>query len=165
MSHARKKVFMVTSPSIDPTLQLLPRSFRSAISQVRSGYCSRFQSYRHSWTLLPLTATPPTTRWPITLAELIRILSSLWDLNLLFVYSLFLTYIFLFVFLSISLLTSVFPLFFLFFRPCLIHARMPEIRMAFVHGHTFLHSWSGPLTLVVGLLHGATFLSYLTLVR
>ena len=31
------------------------------------------------------------------------------------------------------------PLFFL--RPCLIHARMPDWGMAYVHGHTFLHSW------------------------
>ena len=71
-------------------------------------------------------------------------------------------------FLSISLLASVFPvslpLFFLFFRPCLIHARLPEGGRAFVHGHTFLHSWSGPMTVVIGLLHGATFLSNLPLV-
>ena len=68
-------------------------------------------------------------------------------------------------FLPISLLASVFPvslpLFFLFLRPCLIHARMPGWGRAFVHGHTFLHSWSGPMTLVVGLLHGATILSNL----
>ena len=71
-------------------------------------------------------------------------------------------------FLSISLLASVFPvslpLFFLFLRPCLIHARLPEGGRAFVHGHTFLHSWSGPMTVVIGLLHGATFLSGLPLV-
>ena len=71
-------------------------------------------------------------------------------------------------FLSVSLLASVFPvslpLFFLFLRPCLIHARMPDWGRAFVHGHTFLHSWSGPMTLVVGLLHGAPFLSNLPLV-
>ena len=71
-------------------------------------------------------------------------------------------------FLSISLLASVFPvslpLSFLFLRPCLIHARMHDGSRAFVHGHTFLHSWSGLMTLVVGLLHGATFLSNLTLV-
>ena len=52
----------------------------------------------------------------------------------------------------------------LFLRPCLIHAWMPDWGRAFVHGHTFLHSWSGPMTLVVGLLLGATFLSNLTLV-
>ena len=57
-----------------------------------------------------------------------------------------------------------FLLFFLFLRPCLIHARMPDCDRAFVHGHTFLHSWGGPMTLVVGLQHGATFLSNLTLV-
>ena len=59
------------------------------------------------------------------------------------------------------------PLFFLFFRPCLIHARLPDRVRAFVYevyGHTFLHSWSGPRTLVVGLLHGATFLSNYPLV-
>ena len=33
-----------------------------------------------------------------------------------------------------------------------------------MHGHTFLHSWSGPMTLVVCLLYGATFLSNLTVV-
>ena len=46
----------------------------------------------------------------------------------------------------------------------LIHARLPDWGRAFVHGHTFLHSWSGPMTLVVGLLHGAAFLSNLNLV-
>ena len=55
--------------------------------------------------------------------------------------------------------------FFLILRPCLIHARMPDWCRAFVHGHTFLHSWSGPMTLVLDLLHGATFLSNLSLVH
>ena len=59
---------------------------------------------------------------------------------------------------------SFLSLFFLFLRPCLIHARMPDWGRAFVHGHTFLHSWSGPMTLAVGLLHGAAFLSNLPLV-
>ena len=76
--------------------------------------------------------------------------------------------VFCFAFLSISLLASVFPVslpfLFLFLRLCLIHARMPDWGRAFVHGHTFLHSWSGPMTLVVGLLHGATCLSSLPLV-
>ena len=59
---------------------------------------------------------------------------------------------------------SFLSLFFLFIRPCLIHARLPDRSRAFVHGHTFLHSWSVPLTVVIGLLHGATFLSGLPLV-
>ena len=74
------------------------------------------------------------------------------------------------VFLSISLLASLFPVtlpFFSFFlRPCLIHAWMPDWARVFVHGHTFLYSWSGPMTLIaiVSLLHVLTFLSHLTLV-
>ena len=39
---------------------------------------------------------------------------------------------------------------------------MLEMSRAFVHGHTFLHSWSGQMKLLVCLLHGATFLSNLT---
>ena len=31
-----------------------------------------------------------------------------------------------------------------------------------MHENTFLHSWSGPMTLVVGLLHGASFLFNVT---
>ena len=37
--------------------------------------------------------------------------------------------------------------------------RMREMSRSFVHGHTLLHSWSGPMKLVVCLLHGATLLS------
>ena len=62
-------------------------------------------------------------------------------------------------FLSISLLSL-----FLFLRPWLIHARMPDRSRAFVHGNYFLQSWSGPMTLVVRLLQGAAFLSILLLV-
>ena len=53
---------------------------------------------------------------------------------------------------SASWTLSLLSLFF-FFRPCLIHAQMPEWGRAFVHGDTFLHSWRGPMTLVVGLPH------------
>ena len=67
-------------------------------------------------------------------------------------------------FLSNSLLASVFPvslpLFFLFLRPCLIHARMPDRSWAFVHGHTFLHSWTHFLAFMdtLSCIHGHTFL-------
>ena len=50
----------------------------------------------------------------------------------------------------------------LFLWPSLIHVRMPELGRAFVHGHNFVHSWSGLIILVVGRLHGATFLYNLT---
>ena len=59
---------------------------------------------------------------------------------------------------------SFLSLFFLFLRPCLIHARMPEIGVGLLCMDTLLlHSWSGSMTVVVGLLHGATFLSGLPL--
>ena len=64
----------------------------------------------------------------------------------------------------ITVQCSCIPLFFLFLLSCLIHARMSDWGRAFVHRHTFLHSWSRPVTLVVGLLHGATCLSNLPLV-
>ena len=41
--------------------------------------------------------------------------------------------------------------------------RMPDMSWSFVHGHTLLHSWSGPMKLVVCLLHGATLLSNFTI--
>ena len=47
-SQAPNNVFMATLPPIDPAEQLLPRSYRRALSQLRSGHCSRLQSYRHS---------------------------------------------------------------------------------------------------------------------
>ena len=51
-------------------------------------------------------------------------------------------------------------LFFLFLRPCLIHARMPDWGGAFVHGHTFLHSWTHFLAFMdtLSCIHGHTFL-------
>ena len=52
----------------------------------------------------------------------------------------------------------------LFLWPYLIHARMSERSRAFVHGHTFLHSWNVPMNFVISLLHGAMFLSNPTLV-
>ena len=74
-------------------------------------------------------------------------------------------------FLSISLLASVFPLslplFFLFLRPCLIHARMVTgvgllcmDTLSCIHGHTFLHSWTHFLAFMdtLSCIHGHTFL-------
>ena len=41
--------------------------------------------------------------------------------------------------------------------------QMHEMSRPFVHGHTLLYSWSGPMKLVVCLLHGATLLSNFTI--
>ena len=59
-----------------------------------------------------------------------------------------------------GLCLSCLPLFFLFLRPCLIHARMPDWGRAFVHGHTFLHSWTHFLAFMdtLSCIHGHTFL-------
>ena len=46
-SQAPNQVLMALPP-IDPAKQLLPRSFCSALYQLRSCHCSRLQSYRHS---------------------------------------------------------------------------------------------------------------------
>ena len=40
--------------------------------------------------------------------------------------------------------------------------RIPDWGRAFVYGHTLLHSWSGPIKLIVCLLHCATLMSNLT---
>ena len=45
------------------------------------------------------------------------------------------------------------PLFLIFLQPYLIHSRMTEGSLTFVHGRTFLHQWSGQMKLVVGQLH------------
>ena len=44
-----------------------------------------------------------------------------------------------------------------------VYWRIPEMSRSFAHGHTLLHSWSGPMKLVVCLLHGATLLSNFTI--
>ena len=49
-------VLLAQAPDIDPTETLLLRAHRSTLSQLRSGYCSRLASYRHSvgWIESPL---------------------------------------------------------------------------------------------------------------
>ena len=46
-SQAPNKGLMASPPPIDPAKQLLPRSYCSALSQLRSGHCLRLRSYRH----------------------------------------------------------------------------------------------------------------------
>ena len=42
------KVLLAVFPPVDPAEQLLPQSYRIALSQLLSSYCHRLQSYRHS---------------------------------------------------------------------------------------------------------------------
>ena len=78
-SQAPNEMLMATPPPIDPSEQLLPRSYRSAFSQLRSGFCSRLQSYRHSvgwpWPHLPRLSLlrpqgDPSLQLPFTSHEL-----------------------------------------------------------------------------------------------
>ena len=48
-------VLLAPPLDVDPTETLLPQAYRSTLSQLRSGYCSRLASYRHSvgWTESP----------------------------------------------------------------------------------------------------------------
>ena len=39
---------MDSPPPVSPAKQLLPRSFKTAFSQLRSGHCTRLQNYHHS---------------------------------------------------------------------------------------------------------------------
>ena len=41
------KVLNVPPPEIDPEEERLPRHYRTTLSQLRSGYCSRLMDYRH----------------------------------------------------------------------------------------------------------------------
>ena len=47
-SQALNKVLMALPPLIDQAEQLLPWSYHSILSQLRSSHCSRLQSYCHS---------------------------------------------------------------------------------------------------------------------
>ena len=44
-SQAPNKVLLAVPPQVDPVEQLLPRYYKSALSQIRSCYCHRSQSY------------------------------------------------------------------------------------------------------------------------
>ena len=55
-SRPPNRVLLAQPPDIDPAETLLPRAHRVVLSQLRSGYCSRLASYRHSvgWIESPL---------------------------------------------------------------------------------------------------------------
>ena len=55
-----QQVLWAVRPPVDPVKQLLLRSYRYALFQLRSGYCSRLMSYRHSvfWADNPMCTFP-----------------------------------------------------------------------------------------------------------
>ena len=57
-------------PEVDPAERMLPRSYCSTLSQLRSGYCSRLQSYLHRVGRAPSPACPECGSAPHTTEHL-----------------------------------------------------------------------------------------------
>ena len=64
------KVLNVAPPEIDDAEGGLPRNFRTTLSQLRSGYCSRLQDYRHRVGLADSDMCPECGRAPHTVRHL-----------------------------------------------------------------------------------------------
>ena len=59
-------VLLGPPPEVDPSERMLPRPYRSTLSQLRSGYCSRLQSYLHRVGRAPSPACPDCGSAPHT---------------------------------------------------------------------------------------------------
>ena len=64
------KVLLGPPPEVDPAERMLPRPYRSTLSQLRSGYCSRLQSYLHRVGRAPSPACPDCGSAPHTTEHL-----------------------------------------------------------------------------------------------
>ena len=64
------KVLLGPPPQVDPAERMLPRPYRSTLSQLRSGYCSRLQSYLHRVGRAPSPACPDCGSAPHTTEHL-----------------------------------------------------------------------------------------------
>ena len=64
------KVLLGPPLEVDPSERLLPRPYRSTLSQLRSGYCSRLQSYLHRVGRAPSPACPDCGAAPHTTEHL-----------------------------------------------------------------------------------------------
>ena len=64
------KVLLGPPLEVDPSERLLPRPYRSTLSQLRSGYCSRLQSYLHRVGRAPSPACPDCGDVPHTTEHL-----------------------------------------------------------------------------------------------
>ena len=64
------KVLLGPPLEVDPSERLLPRPYRSTLSQLRSGYCSRLQSYLHRVGRAPSPACPDCGSAPHTTEHL-----------------------------------------------------------------------------------------------
>ena len=64
------KVLQAQPPEISPSESQLPRPFRSTLAQLRSGYCSRLNSYRHAIGLSDSDSCPECSSAAHTTAHL-----------------------------------------------------------------------------------------------
>ena len=64
------KVLLAPPPDVDPSERVLPRPYRSALSQLRSGYCSRLQTYLHRVGRAPSEVCPDCASAPHTTEHL-----------------------------------------------------------------------------------------------
>lgn len=69
-------------PDIDPSELTLPRSYRCTLSQLRSGHCSRLNSYLHSIGASPSPTCPSCNLAPETVQHLFSCASNHTDLSL-----------------------------------------------------------------------------------
>ena len=76
----KKKVLLGPPLEVDPSERLLPRPYRSTVSQLRSGYCSRLQSYLHRVGRAPSPACPDCGSTPHTMDHIFFCLRSPTDL-------------------------------------------------------------------------------------
>ena len=78
-SQAPNNVLLAPLPPVDLPEQLVPRSFKSAFSQVQFGHFARPQSYRHSvgWANYPTCPDCPGDMWaaPLQVAQFLTCLN------------------------------------------------------------------------------------------
>ena len=57
ISHSQKPSGLPPPPPVDPAEQILSLSHRSALFQLRSGYCTRLMTCRWAWPMTPFAPT------------------------------------------------------------------------------------------------------------
>ena len=70
LSLSNNRVLNAPAPQIDPSESSLPRPYRSTLSQLRSGFCSKLQSYLHLINVAPSPLCPHCSTHPETTSHL-----------------------------------------------------------------------------------------------
>ena len=80
-SRIPNRVLQRQAPNISPTELSLPRHFRTTLSQLRSGQCSRLNSYRHAIGIAESDLCPRCDREPDTVSHLFECPAAPTDLS------------------------------------------------------------------------------------